>query len=105
MKSAKSENNEGALSLELQLREAITASRILQVNKLIRAGANVDYISDGGQTLLHIALQEGKTSIAKKLIDAGARTDVRSIQNDNKTAAEMLHEMFCKLYKNIRFIY
>ena len=96
MKSAKSENNEGALSLELQLREAITASRILQVNKLIRAGANVDYISDGGQTLLHIALQEGKTSIAKKLIDAGARTDVRSIQNDNKTAAEMLHEMFCK---------
>lgn len=96
MKSGKSENNEEALSLELQLHKAIAASKIFQVNKLIRAGANVDYTSDSGQTLLHIALQEGKIPIAKKLIDARARTDIRSIQNDNKTAADMLYEMLRK---------
>lgn len=57
------------------------------VEMLLKAGADVDHADGRGWTALHMAVHEGDTEVALKLILAGARLEVRT-KNDGLTVRE-----------------
>lgn len=64
-----------------------------RVDELISLGANVDNIDQYGWSPLHLALRKGCLFIAELLLNANAKTDQVSANDEHKTAMDMISEM------------
>jgi len=67
-------------------REPIDAMQVL-----LEAGADVDAVTDEGESVLHFAAMDGKLDVIRMLADAGATLDLKN--NDGKTALEIVEGM------------
>jgi AAA+ superfamily predicted ATPase len=70
------------------LHEASQSGRVVMVEFLIRAGADLDALDDYGCTPLSLACSEGNMEVAKLLVSGGAAVDIRS--RNGVTALDLL---------------
>ena len=61
------------------------------VRVLLEASADVDALGDMDETALHIALRQKNEALVRLLLDAGARTTIRS--EFGETAQDIAHEV------------
>jgi ankyrin repeat protein len=67
-----------------------TAQTVEAVKMLLDLGIDPNYQADTGRTALHGAAHKGATEVAKVLVEAGARLDIRDFGNtDNRGSAEL----------------
>jgi ankyrin repeat protein len=67
-----------------------TAQTVEAVKLLLELGIDPNYQADTGRTALHGAAHKGATEVARLLVEAGARLDVRDFGNtDNRGSAEL----------------
>jgi uncharacterized protein len=67
-----------------------TAQTVEAVKLLLDLGIHPDFQADTGRTALHGAGHKGATEVAKVLVDAGGRLDIRDFGNtDNRGSAEL----------------
>ena len=64
---------------------------------MIKAGANIDFIADDGNTALHKCVFKEQYAFAEILIEAGA--NLNQLNNDNKTPLDLAIE-----YKKAKMI-
>lgn len=67
-----------------------TAQTVETVELLLELGINPDFQADTGRVALHGAGHKGSTEVARILVDAGARMDIRDFGNtDNRGSLEL----------------
>jgi len=67
-----------------------TAQTIEAVKLLLELGIDPNYQADTGRTALHGAGHKGSTEVARMLVEAGGRLDIRDFGNtDNRGSAEL----------------
>ncbi len=67
-----------------------TAQTVEAVKLLLELGIDPNHQADTGRTALHGAAHKGATEVARLLVEAGARLDVRDFGNtDNRGSAEL----------------
>jgi ankyrin repeat protein len=70
--------------------EHSTAETVEAVKLLLELGIDPNYQADTGRTALHGAAHKGATEVARILVEAGARMDVRDFGNtDNRGSPEL----------------
>jgi ankyrin repeat protein len=70
--------------------ERSPAQTVEAVKLLLELGIDPDYQAETGRTALHGAAHKGATEVAKLLVAAGARLDIRDFGNtDNRGSAEL----------------
>ena len=70
--------------LNRALFEAVSKGNVDECQRLIQAGANVNFTNDDGWTPLHWAAFDGHLKVCRLLINEG-RADVHAVTNDNRT--------------------
>ncbi|KAK4662876.1 hypothetical protein QC763_602403 [Podospora pseudopauciseta] len=80
-------SHDGAIPL---LHCAVGRGHIETVNKLLRAGADIDARAGNGETALHIAAQFGRMTITAMLLASGAK--IKAKDNEGHTPRHLAQE-------------
>ena len=75
---------DGSSELDQQLVDAVRRNQVGEIERLIAEGADVNYLDDDGETVLHEASFNGHESVVQTLVAAGADVNIRA--NDGETA-------------------
>lgn len=69
-------------------------------DSLIGLGADVNKFNKDGWAPLHLAIQTGQAQTAQKLINAGAKLDQLSLNDDSKTASDLISIVSAEIIKS-----